>query len=95
MIHLFTAIFAKCDEAEIRQRFTGNTEETILRLQSVAEQQRQLQFVPQDPKEMSIFHPYRMENCWLDFDARNKFTVAVVACKIVSLLFTALWEAAN
>lgn len=66
-----------------------------LRLQSISEQPRQLLFVTQDPKEMSIFHPSRMENCKLDFDTRDKFTVAVVASKIVLLLFTALREAAK
>lgn len=44
---------------------------------------------------MSIFHPSRMENCRLDFDTRDKFTVAVVASKIASLLFSALREAAK
>lgn len=65
------------------------------RLHSVSEQRRQLLFLTQDPKEMSIFHPSRMENCRLDFDTSDKFTVAVVASKIASLLFTALREAAK
>lgn len=81
-------VFAKHDETEICQRFTAEATKR-------SEQRRQLLFVTQDPKEMSIFHPSSMENCRLDFDTRDKFTVAVVASKIASLLFTASREAAK
>lgn len=81
-------VFAKHDETEICQSFTAEATKR-------SEQRRQLLFVTQDPKEMSIFHPSSMENCRLDFDTRDKFTVAVVASKIASLLFTASREAAK
>lgn len=42
---------------------------------------------PRTLKKMPIFHPSRMENCRLDFDTRDKFTVDVVASKIAPVIY--------